>query len=86
MQVHGGICPENKIPSLAPQHHELWGLFQLMIPGLTRQSGYDYGAILIVFDMHGIAQDRRPALLAQCVTLIGVLDEARAERARRDRG
>lgn len=51
-----------------------------MLPGLTRDSGYDYGAIQVVFDMHGIDPARRPALLRQIVTLIEVLDKAKRER------
>jgi len=74
------VCPEGKIPSLASGNHELWGLFNLMLPGLTRESGYDYSAIQVVFDIQGIEQARRPAILRRIVALIDVLDKAKRER------
>ena len=68
------------IPSLAPANHEVWDLFQLMIPGLVRQGGYDYGAIQAVLEIHGIEPERRPVLFRRCVRLIEALDKARRER------
>ncbi|MFH2076785.1 MAG: hypothetical protein ABIJ57_15835 [Pseudomonadota bacterium] len=77
----GGECPEGKIPTLHPDNYEIWGLFQEMTWGLLRTDGYDYGAIQVVFDIHGIPQARRPEMLNQIVRLIGVVDAERKARA-----
>ncbi|MFH2076953.1 MAG: hypothetical protein ABIJ57_16705 [Pseudomonadota bacterium] len=76
----GGICPDGKIPTLAKGNYEAWGLFQVMLPGLVREDGFDYAAIQVVFDAHAIDQDRRPTMLNQTIKLIGVVDAERMAR------
>ncbi len=48
-----------------------------MLPGLIRESGFDYNAIQVVFDVNGIGQDARPKLLEQIIKLINIISEKR---------
>ncbi len=77
-----GECPDGKVPTLAPENFEIWNLFQLMMPGLIRQDGYDYTAIQVVFDVHGIEQARRPGLMVQITKLIDVIETERRKRTK----
>ena len=52
-----------------------------MLPGLIRHpGGYDYTAIQVIFDTHGIEQAKRPATMAEIVKLINVIDAERKAR------
>jgi hypothetical protein len=79
----GGICPQGKIPVLMQENHETWGLFQEMFPGLIMQAGYDYNAIKVVMDIHGLGQTRRAELMALCVKMIGIISKARNEKVKK---
>lgn len=49
-----------------------------MLPGLVRgDGGYDYNAIEVVWNAHGIDQARRPDMLNGIVKLITVVHKAR---------
>ena len=73
-------CPEGKIPTLSAENSEIWALFRLMLPGLVHQGGYDYNAIQVILDIHGIPAGRRPGMISKIITLIGVVDKERANR------
>ena len=75
-----GECPEGKIPTLAEEHHEIWELFTLMLPGLVTEGGYDYNAIAVILDGFAIAPHRRPRMLMQIKQLIGIVDTERRKR------
>lgn len=79
----GGNCPDGKIPALLHENRETWRLFQEMLPGLVTQGGFDYSAIQIVFDAHGIKQERRSELMSTFVKMIGLIEKVRRERAKR---
>lgn len=76
-----GECPEGKIPTLAEEHHEIWDLFQLMLPGLITQGGYDYNAVGLVFESFSIAQEKRPLMFRRIKKMIDILDRERRKRA-----
>lgn len=73
-------CPEGKIPTLAPENMEVWSLFHLMMPGLIRRDGYDYTAIEVVLNAHGIEQARRPEMLGKVTRIIDTLEKERRKR------
>jgi hypothetical protein len=68
---------------LIPDNFEIWNLFQMMIPGLVTQGGYDYNAIQVILDSHSIGQAERPQMLAQVIKLIDVIETERRERAKK---
>jgi len=51
-----------------------------MASGLIRDDGYDYSAIQVVMDIHGIPSSRRPAILKQITNIIGVINEEKRRR------
>ena len=76
-----GECPDGKIPTLSRANYEAWSLFKEMLPGFVNpMGGYDYNAIEVVFNAHGIEQDKRSVLLAQYVKVIEVIDKVRQEK------
>lgn len=77
-----GECPEGKIPTLAHGNHEIWSLFQLMLPGLVGRDGYDYNAIQVVFNVHEVERSSRPVMMDLITKLIDVVEAERRSRAK----
>ena len=78
----GGRCPDGKIPYLFPENHEIWDLFQMMLPGLRDgMGGYNYTAIQVTFDIYKVKQCHRQRMFKKIVKLIEVIN---AERAKED--
>ena len=55
-----------------------------MLPGLQRMEGYDYNAILTVFNMYGIEQKNRKSLFSGIRKLINVISAEKKARAAKD--
>jgi len=51
-----------------------------MLPGLIRTDGYDYNAIMVVFDIYEIEQSLRKDLFISIKSILDVLSEEREER------
>lgn len=51
-----------------------------MMPGLIRRDGYDYTAIEVVLNAHGIEQARRPEMLGKVTRIIDTLEKERRKR------
>jgi len=83
LETVDGICPENKVPTLDKKNYEIWSMFQLMMPGLNRQDGYDYNAIQVVFDVYGIENRKRLEKLTLITKLIHVIDVEKKARSKK---
>lgn len=75
-------CPTGEVPKLSPVNREFVALFVRMLPGLSSSTGgYDYNAIKVVMDIHGVPVMARPEILDKVISVIMVMD---AERQRRN--
>lgn len=79
-----GECPDGKVPTLAPENYEIWELFQLMLPGLIRQDGYDYMAIRVVFNQWEKETGKQSSMtmFRQILKLIDVIETERRKRTK----
>lgn len=75
-----GNCPEGKIPGLSPANRAFWRLFEVALPGLIRQDGFDYGALQVTFDAFGVSRHRRPFYMIRAAAAIEVIRRIREKR------
>ena len=63
-----------------PGNYEIWNLFNLMVPGMVWEGGFDYTAVTTIFNDYEISLQKRRKMWPQITNLIDVIGKLRNEK------
>lgn len=73
-------CPRDadKVPKLDQENEGFWFLMLRILPGLSNGfGGFDYNAIINVFNIYEVPQGQRPILHDKCLIVMRAISECR---------
>jgi len=71
-------CPSHELVKLQRGNEGFWFLFQRILPGLQDGfGGFNYDAIIKVFDLYQVPSGQRVLLFDKCLIVISAIVDAR---------